>query len=97
MPTARDRRNTRVESSTAMIRIMNSVTMPFSEPNHAVAMVISSSAKISCGIDISISTIRERTWSSAPPMVAARKPRLMPMKKASSVVTKAMPTVFWAP
>ena len=76
---------------------MNSVTIDFCDPNQAVAMVISSSAKISCGIDISMSTMRDRIWSSTPPMVAARKPRLIPMKKASNVVTKAMPTVFCAP
>lgn len=60
-------------------------------------IVSSRSEKISAGIAIRMSTIRDSAWSSQPPTVAARSPRKEPAKKASAVVAKAMPTVLRAP
>ncbi len=97
MPTARASRNTRVLSITAMITTMNTVSGMPRRGAQTDAMVISSSAKISDGIAISTSTARLSNWSSQPPSVAARKPSVPPRKNASSVVAKAMPTVFCAP
>ena len=59
METARASRNTRVESSTAMMMIRTGIDVP--------NMVSSSSAKISCGMAIRTSTIRLRIWSIQPP------------------------------
>ena len=60
-------------------------------------MVMISSAKISCGIDIITSTVRLSSWSIQPPTVAARNPSVAPSRKARIVVISAMPTVFCAP
>ena len=87
--TARARRKTRVESISAMTMIMLTIEVP--------RMVSSRSAKISAGIAISTSTMRDSTWSSQPPTAAARSPSTEPTAKASAVVRNAMPTVLRAP
>ncbi len=88
-PTARDRRKTRVESSTAMVRISTGIDVPITD-----RMM---SAKMSWGIAIRASTKRLRSVSSQPPRTAAAKPALIPMAKERSVMRKAIPMVVRAP
>ena len=55
---------------------------------------IGNKAKINWGIAIKASTALDKTWSTHPPNVAARKPPVIPIRKENTVVAKAMPTVF---
>ena len=57
----------------------------------------SNSLKISAGIDISTSTIRDRSWSTHPPRTAASMPKKEPKAKVTTVVISAMPTVLRIP
>src|SRR3546814_8147553 len=73
--TARPRRNTRVDSSTAM------TTTRIHSSCGSTASTIR--AKMSVGIDIMRSFSRDSPWSAQPPATAAVKERMMPMEKAS--------------
>ena len=56
------------------------------------------SAKISCGIDISTSTTRDRSWSSQPRVDRGEEARATRRSaKDRSVVMTAMPMVLRAP
>ncbi len=87
--TARDSRNTRVESSTAMIRMRLMAEGPTIDS--------STSAKISSGIDISTSTSRLSSWSNQPRKIATRIPSVPPIANDNSTVISAMPMVLRAP
>ncbi len=89
MATARVSRNTRVESSTAMIRIRLVTDDPKIDS--------SISAKMSWGIAIRMSTPRASSWSVQPPRIAARSPSRPPIVKESPVVITAIPIVLRAP
>ena len=89
MPSARARRNTLGESTTAMVRISTGIE----EPNTPSTI----SARMSGGIERMTSTSRDRTVSTQPPSTAAAKPNVMPMKAETTVVAAAMPMVVRAP
>ncbi|MCY1185238.1 hypothetical protein D9M73_260000 [compost metagenome] len=87
--TARDRRNTRVASSSAITSTSEVALVP--------TTLRISRAKISCGMAIRMSTTRDSPWSIAPPLIAAIRPQVPPNRNASTVVRKAMPKVLRAP
>ncbi len=87
--TARDSRNTRVESSRPITRIRIGSVTGMTERT--------TSAKISVGIAITRSTPRDRTWSTQPPTTAAVSPRIEPMTKLSTVAAVATAIVVRPP
>ena len=89
MATARETRNTRVLSKSAMIRIRFGIDEP--------AIDNRISAKISCGIAMMTSTRREISWSTQPPSTAATMPIKLPRVKEISVVASAIPIELRAP
>ena len=89
MATARVSRNTLVESRTAMIRIKLTIVDPNIER--------SIRANIRLGMAIRTSTSRLSAWSNHPRSIAASKPSPPPIRKASTVVARAMPIVLRAP
>ena len=60
-------------------------------------MLSISRAKISEGTDMITSTTLPMSWSINPPLVAAHRPAVAPIKKARMVASRAKPTVLRAP
>ena len=87
--TERARRNTFVESSTAMVTISTGIAVPSTEST--------TKAKISVGIDSNRSTRRDSARSTQPPATAAAKPVMMPIENDSAVMMSASPIVRRAP
>ena len=89
MPSARDRRKTRVESRKPIVNTRENRLCP------STLRIIS--AQIKDGIDSTTSTRREMTVSTHLPVTAATRPSVMPSAKDRIVVTNAMPIVIRAP
>ena len=89
MPSARASRNTRVESSTAMVTIKTGML----EPNTPRMM----RANIRPGMDSITSTRRVRATSTQPPTTALRKPSTIPIRNDNAVMARATPIVMRVP
>ena len=89
MATARDRRYTRVDSSSATTTTKAVMEVPTTD--NAIR------AKIRVGKAIKMSIIRLRIWSVQPPSVAAKNPQRIPKTNAIAVVIKAIKMVLRAP
>ena len=89
VPKARDKRNTRVESNTAMVRISTGML----EPNTPKII----RANMSPGMDNITSTRRVKKISTQPPTTALTKPVRMPIRNDRDVMASATPIVIRVP
>ena len=89
MPKARAKRNTREESSTAIVKISTGMLEP------KTPKIIS--AKIKLGIDNFTSTKRVKKVSTQLPTTALTNPAKIPIKKDRLVIARATPMVMRAP
>ncbi|MNE68342.1 hypothetical protein D3C80_1639970 [compost metagenome] len=87
--TMRAKRNTRVESSNAMVMIRTGSDEP-----SACRMT---SAEMSTGMHMTVSTMRERIVSTQPPKMAARKPSGTPTLNDRSDAASETPIDICAP
>ena len=86
---ARDRRNTRVESRIAIVAISTGNSVPSTERMMK--------AKIRVGIDSSRSTNRDSSVSAQPRSTAAAKPVVIPIANEMQVITSDRPIDMRAP
>ena len=89
VPSARAKRKTRVESSTAMVRISTGILEP------KTPRIIS--AKIRPGMDSITSTRRVKKISTQPPTTALTRPVRMPIRNDRDVMASATPMVMRLP